>query len=343
MRDIILLLVFAVAATAFVVSPRLTQAEFQTNEMQRALEARDQLASAPIPAFAARFRDVARAMSPSVVNIGSRSGDSVRPVGSGVVIESDGLVLTNNHVVRDTERIVVTLSDERRFDATIVGTDPDTDLALLRIPARGLLAAELGDSDRLEVGEWVLAFGAPFGLSRTVTAGIVSATGRADVGIASYENFIQTDAAVNPGNSGGPLVDLEGRVIGINTAIASRSGGNMGVSFAIPSDMARRIVKQLRDAGRVSRGWLGVMMEDRGPGPERRVVITEVLTDQPAARGGLRSGDVILSIDGTAVANTNAMRLQIAGIDPGSTVPVTVDRSGERLRLDITLGDRLRR
>ena len=190
-------------------------------------------------------------------------------LGTGVIVRDDGYILTNNHVVQGADEVKVTLSDERQFTAEVVGTDKATDLAVLKIEADGLYAAQLGDSNELAVGEWVLAVGSPFGLEQTVTAGIVSAVGRANVGITDYEDFIQTDAAINPGNSGGPLVDLRGEVIGINTAIASRNGGYQGIGFAIPSSMARQVMESIIEDGQVSRGYLGALIQDLKSRPGR--------------------------------------------------------------------------
>ncbi|MCR9163139.1 MAG: Do family serine endopeptidase [Nannocystaceae bacterium] len=268
-----------------------------------------------------------------------------RGLGSGFVIDDEGLILTNNHVVDGADSVKVKFSDDREFDATVVGADRPTDLALLRIEAEDLTALPIGNSEVLEVGDWVLAIGNPFGLPQTVSAGIVSAKGRADVGIVDYENFIQTDAAVNPGNSGGPLVDLDGKVVGINTAIASRSGGNDGIAFAIPIDMAMEIVTQLREKGRVERGHLGIIISDLEPdlansfGYEGEgILVQDVVEGGPADAAGLRSGDIIIGLAGEPVAKMTAFRADVAGFEPGSKVALKVWRDGKSLTLHAELG-----
>ncbi|MCB9832867.1 MAG: trypsin-like peptidase domain-containing protein [Planctomycetes bacterium] len=294
-----------------------------------------------LPAMARIFREVARATAPSVVNVTiyAGSGGQLERVGagSGVIISTDGKILTNVHVVEGGSVIRVTLDDDRELDATLIGRDPATDLALLDIEGDDHKAAPLGDSDRLEVGDWVMAYGSPFGLSKSVTAGIVSALGRHDIGLASYENFIQTDAAINPGNSGGPLVDLEGRVVGINTAIASRSGGSAGIGFAIPINLARAVVDRLVTSGRVERGWFGVRIDDlsrarmdqlEGEAQEGAVVVTEVIDGSPARAAGLEAGDIVLEIGGQRTRNANELRERVAFLEPGKTVTVRILRAG---------------
>ena len=267
-------------------------------------------------------------------------------LGSGFVIDADGYILTNNHVIEGADEIKVKLSDDRELDAKLVGADPPTDLALLQVDPEGLTAVELGDSDALEVGDWVLAIGNPFGLPQTVSTGIVSAKGRANVGLTDYEDFIQTDAAVNPGNSGGPLVDLRGRVVGINTAIASRSGGNNGIAFAIPMNMAKQIVDQLRNDGKVVRGYLGVLISDLSPEMAETfdfsgegILIQDVPEDTAAAKAGVRSGDIIVALDGRPVDAVGAFRSAIASHRPGSTVSLQLWRDGTRVDVDVTLTD----
>jgi serine protease Do len=253
-----------------------------------------------------------------------------RSLGSGVIVQASGLIITNNHVVNGADEIKVYLSDKREFRAKLIGTDTKTDLALLRVEADGLQTVPWADSDRLEVGEFVLAVGNPFGLNQTVTMGIVSAVGRASMGIAEYEDFIQTDAAINPGNSGGALVNARGELVGINTAIFSQSGGNMGIGFAVPSNMARSIVEQLVRSGKVVRGWLGVSIQELTPDlakqftmTERQgVLVSDVLDDSPAKRAGLERGDVIVEFDGRTVESPTQLRNAVARTGVGTTVTV---------------------
>ena len=267
----------------------------------------------------------------------------VQSQGSGFIISPDGYVLTNNHVVGNADRVIVKLQDGREFTARIVGTDPPTDVAVIKIDAKNLPVLELGDSDRIDVGEWVLALGNPFGLSHTLTAGIVSAKGRSSVGITDYEDYIQTDAAINPGNSGGPLIDLTGRVVGINTAIYSRSGGYMGIGFAIPINMAKNIYTQLIEHGNVTRGYLGIGIQDLTPElaksfgikDTRGVLVSQVMPDTPAEIAGVRQGDVIVSVGGKPVDTAAALRNEVAMTVPGTTLKVEVIRSGQKRSLNI--------
>jgi len=267
-----------------------------------------------------------------------------------VIVDANGLILTNNHVVRGADELKVVLYDDRELAAEIVGTDPKTDIAVIKIKdgqdASGLVAAALGDSDHLEVGEWVMAIGSPFGLKQTVSAGIVSAIGRGNVGIADYEDFIQTDAAINPGNSGGPLVALDGRVIGINTAIASRTGGNQGIGFAIPVNMARAVMDQLIDHGSVVRGYLGVFIADLTPELSETfgfkgkdgVLVQDVSKDSPAGKAGMKAGDIVIERDGKPVDEVATFRNGIAQTPPGSKVALGVWRDGKKQNITITLG-----
>ncbi|HPF40237.1 MAG TPA: DegQ family serine endoprotease [Phycisphaerae bacterium] len=267
-------------------------------------------------------------------------------LGSGVIVSDDGYILTNNHVAGDADELVVEMRDGKQYPAKVVGVDPMTDLAVIQVDARGLKAAQMGDSDGLRVGEWVVAAGNPFGLTDTITAGIVSAKGRANVRIADYEDFIQTDAAINPGNSGGPLVDLNGRVVGINTAIASRSGGNNGVGFAIPINMARSIMDSLIHDGKVVRGWLGVSIQPLdeslaksfGYDSAQGVLIGDVLQDGPAAKSGLKAGDIVMKYDGADVSDITNLRNRIAATKPGSTVTFEVFRDGTTKSVDVEIG-----
>ncbi len=260
-------------------------------------------------------------------------------LGSGVIMDADeGYVLTNNHVIEHADEITVTLRDGRSFRAEVVGTDPEADLAVLRIEAENLHAVPLGDSDALEVGDFVVAIGNPFGLGQTVTSGIVSALGRSGLGIEGYEDFIQTDASINPGNSGGALVDLDGRLVGINTAIVAPSGGNVGIGFAIPVNMARQIMEQLIEYGEVRRGQLGVLIQDVTPElaealdleTHQGAVVAQVMEDSPAARAGLRVGDVIVAVNGEPVKNAAQLRNRIGLLRVGSRVTLDVIRDGRR-------------
>jgi serine protease Do len=267
-------------------------------------------------------------------------------LGSGFIIDNAGHILTNNHVIEGAQEIRVELADEREFDAQVVGADPATDLAVLKIDAEDLRPLEFGDSDMLEVGDWVLAIGNPFSLSRTVSVGIVSATGRANVGIVDYENFIQTDAAINPGSSGGPLVDLDGRVVGINTALASRGGGNNGIAFAVPINMAKEVVGQLISDGKVVRGYLGIAISELSPelaasfayAGEGGILVQDVEEGGAGDQAGLRHGDVITKLDGEAVNRVPEFRRHIAQRRPGASVDLEVWRSGrhERLRAQLS-------
>jgi len=266
-------------------------------------------------------------------------------LGSGFIISADGYVLTNNHVVADADEIIVRLPDRSELEATLVGADPRTDVALLKIEATGLPTVRLGDSSALKVGEWVLAIGSPFGFDHTVTAGIVSATGR-NLPSESYVPFIQTDVAINPGNSGGPLFNLQGEVIGINSQIFTRSGGFMGLSFAIPIDVAMDVANQLRTEGKVSRGWLGVAIQEvnrdlaESFGLERPAgaLVAQVMDGGPAAKGGLRVGDVILSVDGHAIDMSADLPHLIGAIKPNTKAKLEIVRDGERETLTVQIG-----
>jgi len=267
--------------------------------------------------------------------------------GTGVIAREDGYVITNNHVVDGATEITVKLSDDREYPATVVGTDAESDLAVIKIEASGLIPATFGDSDSLEVGEWVLAMGSPFGLEHTVTAGIVSAKGRANMGLATFEDFIQTDAAINPGNSGGPLVNLYGQVIGINTAISTRSGSNAGVGFAIPSTMVKSVMDSIIESGTVQRGWLGVSIQDLSQQAReytgydgQGVLIAEVIPNTPAAAAGLNDGDIVTSINKAPVASRNQLLNVVAMIAPGEHADLKIVRGGQSQNVTVTLGDR---
>ncbi len=261
-------------------------------------------------------------------------------------------VLTNNHVVEDADNIKVQLLDGREFKAVIKGSDPKSDIAVLELNVDNLPALKLGDSNQLEVGEWVVAIGNPFGLSHTLTAGVVSAKGRTSLGINDYEDFIQTDAAINPGNSGGPLVNLDGEVVGINTAIFSRSGGYMGVGFAIPINMAKGVAQQLLDAGEVKRGYLGIVIQNMTPelaesfGGDysndnliKGILVAQVSENSPAERAGLKQGDVIVEYQGIAVSETGAFRNSVSLTAPGTSASLVVIRDGNRKVLTAQIGE----
>jgi serine protease Do len=281
---------------------------------------------------------------------GPGGGDDMiqQGLGTGVIVSDDGYIVTNTHVVEGADEVKVKLVDEREFTAKVIGTDPKTDVAVVKIDAGGeLQAATLGDSDQLKVGELVIASGNPFGLNATITAGIVSAKGRANVGIADYEDFIQTDAAINPGNSGGPLVNLEGEVVGINTAIFSRSGGYMGIGFAIPSNMVKSIMTSLIKDGRVIRGWLGIAIQNLDEGLAKSfgydstdgVLVGDVSADSPAGKAGVKAGDIIVAYNGTAVAKADRLRSKVADTPPGSRATIEVFRDGRRKELDVKIGE----
>jgi serine protease Do len=330
-----------------------------------------------IPMVPANFSDLAEKVRPGVVNIqvvktvknagfgvpfpfrtpfgdffGPFSGENPHQmpmqqgVGSGFVISSDGYILTNNHVVDDANQIKIKLADGKEYDAKVVGRDPKTDLALLKAEgASNLQPLRLGDSDSLKVGNWVVAVGSPFGLEQTVTAGIVSAKGRV-IGSGPYDNFIQTDASINPGNSGGPLLNTDGQVIGINTAIFSQSGGNVGIGFAIPVNMAKEIVPQLKEKGHVTRGWLGVgiqkitpeLAKSFGLKDEKGALVSQVVKGGPADKAGIETGDVIVEFDGKIVADSNDLPRMVAPLPVGKTVSVKVSRSGNVADREVKIG-----
>ncbi len=267
-------------------------------------------------------------------------------LGSGVIIDADqGYIVTNHHVIENAERITVTLNDGRRLEAELVGVDPETDIAVIRVEADDLHALELADSDKLQVGDFVVAIGSPFGLRQTVTSGIVSGLGRTGLGIESYEDFIQTDASINPGNSGGALVDLKGRLVGINTAILGPNGGNIGIGFAIPANMVRDVVAQLIEHGKVRRGRLGVVAQDLTPelagafGIQRDAgaVIAQVEQPSPAARAGIRPGDVITRVNGRKVRGASDMRNVIGLLRAGSEVELELLRNGKPLKISVRI------
>jgi serine protease Do len=362
-------------------SPAYASQLQESNRARLQLDA-DSLAHAD--ALARVFREVSKSVKPSVVSIklmverprmsrgfqglppefeqffGDRFGippeeemESNQPggkiqagVGSGVIVRPDGYILTNNHVVEGAAELEVYLSDDTKYIAKVVGTDPRTDLAVLKIDASGLVAAPIGDSSKVEVGDWAIAIGSPFGLAQTVTAGIISATKRTDQGITPYDDFIQTDAAINPGNSGGPLLNLRGEIIGINTAIASRGGGYNGICFAVPSNTASRVLGDLISSGKVSRGFIGVRPASVTPAiaqqfslPENQkgALVEQVTKGMPAEKAGIRVGDVIVAIDGVEIKSDSAMRRTIGETKPGTTVSVKVLRDNRLIEIPVTV------
>jgi serine protease Do len=269
--------------------------------------------------------------------------------GTGFIIDPEGHILTNNHVVEDADIIKVTLQNEKEYEAQLVGSDPKTDIALIKIIKKqgehtSFPFLTMGNSKELEVGEWVVAIGNPFGLSHTVTTGVVSAKGR-NIGAGPYDEFIQTDASINPGNSGGPLLNMNGDVIGINTAIFSGSGGNVGIGFALPINMAKGILDDLKQNGKVTRGWLGVMIQKITPelqesfklASAKGALINDITPNGPADRGGMKRGDVITRFDGVDIASMETLPKQVASIKPGSSVKVDVIRNGKPITLDIQI------
>jgi len=309
------------------------------------------------------YKRAADAVSPAVVHIATSrqgrgfgsdlfgrffdlSGNTVA-LGSGVIVRSDGYIITNNHVVHRAGKLTVKLRDGRQFEAKVVGADPPTDLAVVKIAGTGLPAAEFGNSDETAAGHLVLAIGNPYGLDRTVTQGIISAIGRANVGIADYEDFIQTDAAINPGNSGGPLIDIEGKVIGINTAILTRTGGFQGIGLAIPSNMVTKVMNELIERGHVTRGYLGVTIQNISPElaaaltlkSNQGVVVTDVIKGAPAEKAGLAKGDVITEYEGRAVTNVRQLRSMVATTPVGKEVQMAIVRDGKPMTLAVSIGE----
>ena len=334
--------------------------------------------AATVAAIPGSFSQLAKEASPSVVNISTVKvikgreraplpfgpndpfreffdrffGDQLpkdfrqRSLGSGFIIDKEGLILTNNHVVEKTDEIKVTLADKREFRAKIIGRDPKTDLALIRIEAdTPLEPLPLGDSEKLDVGDWVIAIGNPFGLGHTVTAGIVSAKFR-QLGTGSYDNFIQTDASINPGNSGGPLLNTVGEVVGINSAIFTQTGGSVGIGFAIPINMAKDLLPQLKK-GKVVRGWLGVLIQKITPElkdkldlkDEKGALVADVVSDGPAEKAGLKRGDVIVSFDGKDIEEMNQLPYVVASTPVGKSVTVELIRKGKKIALQVEVGE----
>ena len=269
-------------------------------------------------------------------------------LGSGVIVSDKGLILTNDHVVASADEIEVALADGRKLSAKVVGTDPDTDLAVLQVDAKDLPAITFAVSDKLNVGDIVLAIGNPFGVGQTVTQGIVSALGRNHLGINTYENFIQTDASINPGNSGGALIDAEGNLVGVNSAIYSRNGGSMGIGFAIPASLARQVMEQIAVSGSVTRGWIGIEAQDITPelaesfklNKAQGSLIAGVLHNSPADLAGVKAGDVLLAINGKEVADSSSMLNLIAALKPNEKAVLKIARSEKVINVNVTVGKR---
>ncbi|KPK02171.1 MAG: hypothetical protein AMK71_03180 [Nitrospira bacterium SG8_35_4] len=268
-------------------------------------------------------------------------------LGSGVIVSREGFILTNSHVVKDVDEIKVILSDKREFTGKLIGTDPQTDLAIVKVKANDLPAITIGDSGKLKVGELVIAVGNPFALGNTITMGIVSAVGRSHVGIADYEDFIQTDAAINPGNSGGALVNIRGELVGINTAIFSTTGGSVGIGFAVPTAMAESVMDSIIKRGKVVRGWLGVSIQNLTPElskhfdviQEKGALVTDVVKDSPADKAGLKRGDLIKEFEGEAVEDSSGLRNMVSGRLPGTKVKIKLVRLGREMNISVTLGE----
>ena len=330
----------------------------------------DKGGEAPLPAAMAIWVELARAARPAVVNVSTTQRQARAPaedffrrffegppgrgpqgrvrqsLGSGFIVSGDGYIVTNFHVVREAAEIVIRLADQSEYKARLVGSDPKTDIALLKVEVRGLTMLPFGDSDRLQVGEPVMAIGNPFGLDQTVTTGIVSAKERF-IGSGPYDDFIQTDASVNPGNSGGPLVDTRGALVGINTAIFSQSGGSVGIGFAIPVNLAKDVLIQLRDKGTVTRGYLGVSVAPVTPEARqamrleraRGALVAEVVPRSPAAAAGLKPGDIITDFQGAEIQSPHDLTRRVGGTPPGATVALRVARGDGRHEISAKLGE----
>jgi serine protease Do len=278
---------------------------------------------------------------------GQQPRERQQGAGSGFIISQDGLILTNHHVVGEADRVIVKLNDGREFTAKTIGTDPPSDVAVIKIDAKDLPVLPLGDSDTMEVGDWVIAAGNPFGLTESITVGVISAKGRSRLGIADFEDFIQTDAAINPGNSGGPLINLQGEAIGVNTAIASRSGGYMGIGFAIPSNMVKAVKDQLVTSGKVVRGYLGVRIQELTKALAQSlridttegILVADVSKGSPAAQAGLKRGDVILAFNGRPTHDPGQLRNLAAMTAPGTKVPLQILRNNKKQEITVELGE----
>ncbi len=269
-------------------------------------------------------------------------------LGSGVIVSEQGLILTNDHVVASADEIEIAMADGRKMSAKVVGTDPETDLAVIKVDAANLPAITFASSDKLNVGDVVLAIGNPFGVGQTVTQGIVSALGRNHLGINTFENFIQTDASINPGNSGGALINAEGNLVGINSAIYSRNGGSMGIGFAIPASLAQQVMKQIISNGSVTRGWIGIEAQDITPelaesfklNQAQGSLIAGILRDSPAEKAGLKAGDILLAIDGKQVTDSNSMLNLISGLKPNSNASLKIARASKEFDVSVLVGKR---
>jgi serine protease Do len=369
-RTVVILIILSVVAGYFIGTklvlfpPELSNGPTYTFQMPEGLSGEGKA-----------FSDIVRAVGPTVVNISTTKTtkgethpfshffnspfedffDQFRmpkkrketSLGSGVLGSSDGYIITNAHVVEKADKIKVTLIDKRELKGKIIGLDTKTDIAVIKISAEGLPSIKWGDSDKLEVGEFVLAFGNPFGFSHTVTMGIVSAVGRANVGIADYEDFIQTDAAINPGNSGGPLVNIEGKLVGVNAAIFSRTGGYQGIGFAVPSNMAELVMKQLIEEGKVTRGWLGVTIQDIttelakefGLKKPMGALVSDVFAGSPAEEAELKRGDVILELNGKKIKDVITLRNMVSQSKVGSTIRLKVMRDGKPVMVKAIVGE----
>jgi len=323
---------------------------------------REEAPTTPVPSApgAESYRAAVVKATPSVINIytaktvrspltddplfrffyGEQQPEQATSLGSGVIISEQGYILTNNHVVAEADEIAVAIGRDTVAPAKIVGTDPETDLAVLKVNASGLRPITFGKSDALQVGDIVLAIGNPFGVGQTVTQGIVSATGRNRLGINTFENFIQTDAAINPGNSGGALIDTRGNLVGINTAIFSQSGGSQGIGFAIPVSLARQVFAQIIEKGRVDRGWLGVSARDVAETGARGALIMGVQRGGPAERAGIRAGDLIVAVNGKPISDTGALINETAALAPGTRGTFGVLRDGKPLSIPVEVGRR---
>ena len=346
-----------VSGFLFVISPAICQ-QAGTSQAPPTTQ------SVAAPGSVTTFAPVVEKVAPSVVSVrtsktvkvpqalreffGVPGQEVTRGLGSGVIVSEDGYILTNRHVIEDADEIVVGMGlDGKEYKAKKIGVDPGTDVGVLKIDAKGLPQIPFADSDKARVGDVVLAVGNPFGLTQTVTMGIISGVGRGGMGIVDYENFIQTDASINPGNSGGALVDTNGRLVGINTAIFSRSGGNMGIGFAVPSNLAVEVLKSIREKGRVVRGYLGTVIQQVTPELAEAfklkepggALISEVSPNGPADKAGIKHGDVIVEVNGKKVAGPRELRLMVGALAPGATVSVKLMRNGQEQNVQVQLGE----